>query len=149
VANTNESAAETTQTDARQDADDAAESDSLLAVPVAAAAGQEDYPVAEPTATPEAYDGESAGQIPGAINSDDAGNDVGDGTGYDSADASVIGAEEASEQQLPPPSLSDNNETSGGNRAILWVGFLAALLIFVAGVFGSIMIFTRKRGAVE
>jgi hypothetical protein len=146
VANTNESASGTTQTDAGQDAAaDNDASDSLLAVPVAAAAGQEDYPVAEPTVTPEAYDGESADQIPGAINSDDAG----DGTGYDSADASVIGAEDAATQELPPPSVSSNNETSGGNRAILWVGFLAALLIFAAGVFGSIMIFTRKRADTE
>ncbi len=38
-----------------------------------------------------------------------------------------------------------SERTSGGSLLILWVGFTAALLIFAAGLFGSIILFTRQR----
>jgi hypothetical protein len=118
-------------------------------VPVAEAASQESYP-GEPTRiaeTPEAYIGD---QIPGSIDNQapDAANESGAAMidGGDGAEApSVIGSADSAESQLPPPASSTSNESSTGNRAILWVGFIAALLIFAAGVFGSILIFTRRR----
>ncbi len=109
------------------------------AVPVAEAAGQTSYPgeVTPTPVTPEAYLGD---QIPGSIDNNSADSDSTDPTA-----PAIIGESETASAQLPPPSNSVSNETTSTNRAILWIGFVAALLIFAAGAFGSIIIFTRRR----
>lgn len=114
-------------------------------VPVAEAAAQAGYP-GEPSPTPTPDAGYPADQGPGDLDNSGTPNNGDEAyTGENGSANGVIGEQSDSVAQLPDPAPSTADETSGSNRAILWVGFLAALLVFGAGVFGSIVIFTRKR----
>ncbi|MCL4868928.1 MAG: hypothetical protein KJ063_08175 [Anaerolineae bacterium] len=51
-----------------------------------------------------------------------------------------------SSETLPLPGHQSNlTSTATRGRVVLWVGFMAGLLIFAAGVFGTILLFTRQR----
>lgn len=54
-------------------------------------------------------------------------------------------ADALDDTQLPPPRDATADSSAGRSRLILWGGFLAAFLIFGAGVVGSILIFTRRQ----
>lgn len=125
-----------TANDGADDKDDSAE---IGVVPIAEAAGQTGYP-GEATPLPQSTEPYIGDQIPGSIENDSA-----EDTNDTVTSPSVIGGSETADAQLPPPANSTSNETSTTNRAILWIGFIAALLILAAGVFGSILIFTRRR----
>ena len=42
-------------------------------------------------------------------------------------------------------STDQQDTTQGRERLLLWIGFIAALLVFAGGMFGSIILFTRQR----
>ncbi len=59
----------------------------------------------------------------------------------DFGDSNVPGANST----LPAPDGATSITTGGSGRVILWLGFIAGLFIFAAGVFGTILLFTRKQ----
>ena len=40
---------------------------------------------------------------------------------------------------------AQQGETQSRERLLLWIGFIAAMLVFAGGMFGSIILFTRQR----
>ncbi len=44
----------------------------------------------------------------------------------------------------PPPEENSESQPESSNTLFLWVGFVAALLIFAGGIIGSIFLFTRR-----
>jgi hypothetical protein len=69
-------------------------------------------------------------------------------TGNEEEDTSIIGSQS---NEAFPAGTGEPNAQIGNNRAAilgrtyLWGGFIVALLIFATGVFGAIILFTRKR----
>ena len=58
--------------------------------------------------------------------------------------SNVIGGSSADTGSLAPP-LQAEPDDDGGSSILLWLVFAAGILVFIAGVAGSILIFTRQR----
>jgi hypothetical protein len=57
--------------------------------------------------------------------------------------SSIIGSQEAGDSKTISTANDDNR--SGSSTLMLWIGFIAALLIFVSSVIGSVVYFSRQR----
>jgi hypothetical protein len=88
------------------------------------------------SSTPESY--------PAVIGSGESNNDT-QSSANSAADSSVIGSANASGLSPKSADESDSSESSSAGSVVLWLGFGAALLIFGAGVIGSIIYFSRQR----
>lgn len=119
--------------------------DGRSAAPEATAPASENYPEGQPvppgeaTMTPYPGNGvEFLGTPPTAYQGDNGSvTGFGDETNPSGTDT------------LPPPA-GDTTSTTTNNtpgRIVLWVGFVAGLFIFAAGVFGTILLFTRKQNS--
>jgi len=62
-----------------------------------------------------------------------------------SSGSSVIGSQDSESQQASDLTDESENGGSGSSTLVLWLGFIASLLIFGAGVIGSIIYFSRQR----
>jgi hypothetical protein len=58
---------------------------------------------------------------------------------------SVIGSQDSGSQESLDIADQSESERSGSSTLVLWLGFIASLLIFGAGVIGSIIYFSRHR----
>ncbi len=56
----------------------------------------------------------------------------------------AIGGNSAEVVALAPPIQAEQAD-EGGSTPLLWLVFAAGILVFIAGVVGSILIFTRQR----
>ncbi len=59
--------------------------------------------------------------------------------------SAVIGSQDSGSQESSDTTDQSEPEGSGSSTLVLWLGFIASLLIFGAGVIGSIIYFSRHR----
>ncbi len=98
---------------------------------VEAAPAEQAYPAGTPT-TDAAYEGAAPTPTDAAPLDSSA------------AEPTPIGSENVV-ATLPPPRDAATAASADGSRLILWGGFLAALVIFIAGVVGSVFMFNRRQ----
>jgi hypothetical protein len=63
----------------------------------------------------------------------------------DTGEPRLIGSGNQQANGLPAAERNATPPDSAGNLLFLWIAFLAALTIFITGIAGSILLFTRKR----
>jgi F0F1-type ATP synthase membrane subunit c/vacuolar-type H+-ATPase subunit K len=68
-----------------------------------------------------------------------------DFTAPSSASPPAIGSGSAGDAGADAVGEAQTQTTSAISTVILWIGFVAALMIFIAGVIGSIYYFSRQR----
>ena len=89
------------------------------------------YPVGEVPAGGDNNIGNDSGVGQQNQNSNDFLGNESNGNGFNGDSAEFLNLQEG--------------ETQSRERLLLWVGFIAALLVFAGGMFGSIVLFTRRR----
>lgn len=132
-------------TAAAPDAYPGATGDGRSAAPEATAPTSESYPEGQPvppgeaTMTPYPGNGVEFFGTPPTAYQGDNGSVTGFGEETNSTGANT----------LPPPAGGTTSTTASNTpgRIVLWVGFVAGLFIFAAGVFGTILLFTRKQNS--
>ena len=113
----------------------------VAAVPVAEAAQEEDTSYPAPEAREAAPDPYVGGDDGNAANSPVAAPEqpIEEPTGVGLVGGNDDGG------ALPPP--IDAQAEESGTNPLIWIGFLGGLLVFGAGIVGSIMIFNRQRNS--
>ncbi|MCB0018895.1 MAG: hypothetical protein KDE09_13980 [Anaerolineales bacterium] len=102
----------------------------------------ETYPDGLPTATPYPIS-EINGQGNGTDNGAVEGETV-PGNGFPGTFNNTTGNNVSSNDFLNGTD-AQQGETQSRERLLLWIGFIAAMLVFAGGMFGSIILFTRQR----
>ena len=98
--------------------------------------GEPPAPALDPNATATGYPLDAA---PPAETNTGAGT-IG-GIGYEAAPADAIG----NGATTTSAALGDQAAPASSQSLLLWVGFVVALVLFAGGIFGSIILFTRRR----